>query len=63
MPATAQIMLLAAANTDQLVFLKVAATALSHSLVQNVQLLSRCILFQQLACDFSFGGKDNSILG
>jgi hypothetical protein len=32
-------------------------------LIQGVQLLGGCVLFEQLAGDLALGGQDNAILG
>jgi len=58
MPATAQIILL-----KRYLSASIRERGLiMNSLVQDVQLLSRGILFEELAGDFSFGGEDNAIL-
>jgi hypothetical protein len=34
-----------------------------HVLVQDVELLCRCVLLQQLGCDLALGGEDDAVLG
>jgi hypothetical protein len=62
MPATAQIMLLFEEGRSVGSGERMGSNG-DHVLVQDVQLLGRCVLLKQLAGDFSFGGKDDAVLG
>jgi hypothetical protein len=57
-PATAQTMLLERSQYERTIEMRGV-----DELIQGVQLLGGCVLFEQLAGDLALGGQDNAILG
>ena len=57
-PATAQIMLLDRGQYKRKIRIRYV-----DELVQGVELLGGCVLFEQLAGDLALGGQNNAILG